>query len=84
MKIKYKIIRHLNPEGKTIHYRAIYHDENGVKHQSPCYTMKNKSAGRCAQNWLYANIHRWCNVATVEQRLAKGKAPVFVRTEKLT
>ena len=66
----HKIIRHKNPKGRTTWYRAIYYDEIGRVHKSPCYHCGNCSwARRSAQNWLYANIHIWCNNAHVEQRV---------------
>lgn len=67
-KVSYKIIRHKNPQGRTTWYRAVYYDEQGVAHKSPCYGKNMTSARRAAQNWLYANIHIWCTIAYVEQR----------------
>lgn len=64
--IKHKIIRHKNPNGSTTWYRAVYYDEKGRVHKSPCYHCGNCGwARRSAQNWLYANIHIWCKIAHV-------------------
>ena len=81
-----KIIRHKNPKGKTTWYRGIYYDEKGVVHKSPTYSGSQLVARRAAQNWLYANTHVWCNVATVEQRIIgqDGQSKTIVlRTEEI-
>ena len=69
----YKIIRHKNPQGRTTWYRAIFYDENGRAHKSCVYGGNLATARRRAQNWLYANIHIWCKVAHVEQRVSTEK-----------
>lgn len=72
--IKHKIIRHKNPNGRTTWYRAVYYDEKGRVHKSPYYHCGNCGwARRFAQNWLYANIHIWCKIAHVEQRIKTEK-----------
>lgn len=76
--IKYKIIRHRNPKGKTTWWRAVYYDEQNRAHKSPCYKGQASWARRAAQNWLYANIHIWCKIANIEQRVVdeEGKSQI--------
>ena len=77
--VKYKIIRHKNPKGRTTWYRAMYWDESGQIHKSAYYRTGNKcTARRAAQSWLYANIKVWCKVANVEQRVVgpDGKSTI--------
>lgn len=82
----YKIIRHKNPKGKTTWYRAVYYDEKGQVHKSSVYGGSNLNARRRAQAWLYANIHVWCKIAHVEQRIVdeNGNSQVtFLYTEEI-
>lgn len=86
--MEFKIIRHKNPKGKTTWYRAIYYDEKGRAHKSPTYHGNNNmgTARRRAQSWLYANIHQWCKIAHVEQRIVdeNGKSQItFLHTEEI-
>lgn len=84
MEVQFKIIRHQNPKGKTTWYRAIYYDEQGVKHKSPCYMCGNMAvARRSAQNWLYANIQKWCKTAIVMRRQEGSKQELFIREETI-
>lgn len=86
-KNEYKVIRHKNPKGRTTWYRSVYYDEKGQVHKSPTYSCGNKlNARRRAQSWLYANIHVWCKVAHVEQRIVdeNGKSQItFLYTEEI-
>lgn len=83
----FKIIRHLNPSGKTTWYRAVYCDEQRRIHKSPVYGhAPNSTNRRRAQSWLYANIHVWCKTAHVEQRVvtSDGKSQIiFIRQEEI-
>lgn len=67
--MEYRIIRHKNPNGRVTWHRAVYWDEKGRPHYSPRYTGANSVTKRAAQNWLYANIHIWCKIMHVEQRI---------------
>ena len=82
----YTIIRHKNPKGKDTWWRAIFHDEQGRAHKSPTYHGQASWARRSAQNWLYANIHCWCNIAVVEQRIIDengNSKHIVLRTEEI-
>lgn len=62
--LPFKIIKHQNSKGRILGYRGTYVDGRGLTHSSVRYSEKKR-----AQDWLYAQIHMWCDNIVTEKEL---------------